>query len=71
MKIRQILALPELQNESRDPLLSERLHMLSVSLFYALHVLGCKDGTEGLRRYLKDSRASFRQAASLLLKTDL
>lgn len=65
--IRRVLALPEMQGEAADPLLNERLHMLSLGLYHALHALGCADGTAGLRRYLDDPRAALREAARQLL----
>lgn len=66
--IRQILSWPEFRVQSEDPLLSERLHMLAISLYHALHSLGCGDGTEGLRSYLREPRAALREAARQLLE---
>lgn len=65
--IRGVLALPEMQGEPADPLLSERLHMLTLGLNHALHALGFADGTAGLTRYLNDPRAALREAARQLL----
>ncbi len=65
--IRKILALPELRHPPEDPLLNERLHMLALGLWHALHTLGCQDGTDGLRQSLNDPRAALRHAAAQLL----
>ena len=64
--LKGILTFPEFLSENADRLLSERLHMLRITLFSALHSLGENDGTRGLEAYLSDPRASFRIAARML-----
>lgn len=65
--IRRILSFPEFKQEPDDPLLSERICMLSLELYSALKKLGCDDGKAGLRRFVHDRRASIRRAAEMML----
>lgn len=65
--LHRVLALPELNREAENELLSERFHMLRLALLNALHVLGDEAGTFGLRAYLTDPRRILAQAARILL----
>lgn len=68
--IRRVLALPELCTEPGDTLLRERFHMLRISLYHALHVLGDDAGTAALKDYLQEKRRPLAYAAQLLLAKD-
>ena len=65
--LRRLLTLPEFQQEPDNALLSERLQMLKITLLYALHRLGCTDGTLGLRLAAQDRRLILALAAEQLL----
>lgn len=64
--IRRVLALPELQSDPEDTLLRERFHMLKLTLFHGLHVLGEADGACALAAYRNDPRRPLAYAAEKL-----
>lgn len=65
--IHQVLALPELNQESQNELLQERYHMLRITLLGALVALNDSTGAEALTEYLHHTNRSLALAAKMLL----
>lgn len=68
--LHRVLNLPEFLQEATDPLLSERLMMLKVTLLSTMHQLGDPQGTQGLEALKKHPKRIIAQAAAKLLENE-